>query len=88
VAIVVDTQATSANRFGIVAFNALDNGERFSRPIWIYKDKDLSKVHLGSWSAGASISYYDDEEEIDGGFLNWNRKSQRYSFDHVYRTPK
>ena len=78
--IVVDTQNTSADRFGLVIFNRQKNDDDLCIPIWLYQNRDLSKtVILNVIKDNLMISELRDDGSIIECWVHWDSINKKYS---------
>jgi hypothetical protein len=83
--IVVDTTRTDENRFGLIVFMEPDSTNKSNRkacpymPVWLYKNKDLSRSGLEQASGYWFVIEYDDSAKRTG------KDEQRFARKHPNR---
>lgn len=85
VLIVEDSTNADNERFSVVIFNEPADKNTASMPIWLYRDRDLSKATLNWWSGGLSIRVYNDDGTYNLCYVNWDAKTEAYSCDEKWK---
>jgi hypothetical protein len=83
--IVEDSTKTPNERFGVIIFNEPADGKTAPAPIWLYRDRDLSKTTLNWWSGGLSVRTYNDDGTYKLCYVNWDAKTKVYSCDEKWK---
>lgn len=86
IVLIVEDSANAGNeRFGIIIFNEPAGRKTAPTPIWLLRDRDLSRTTLNWWSGGLSIRTYNDDGTYKLCYVNWGAKTKAYSCDEKWR---
>ena len=75
-AIVVNTQRSDADRFGLVIFSASKDADY--QPYWIYQNRDLSRSVVWTGSGDLMIADYSEDGSRNVSYVHWDKYNRRY----------
>ncbi len=84
--IVVDSERSDPNRFGLVVFN-VDKNEKTASIHWLLQGRNLSTSILSWHSNWPVIVFYDKDGNVDPYYMNWDQRDQRYSLGKEQKGP-
>lgn len=76
-AIVVDTERSDENRFGLVIFSPTEGGRGYDLH-WLYRGRDLSKASVRRASGELHVTGHLDDGSRKGCSVKWDRRLKRF----------
>lgn len=77
-AIVIDTQRTGPDRFGLVMFSAPRSGNGSYKPYWIFRNRDLSDSYLYEYIGLLDLVAENGQGSKVSCKIQWDTKNGRY----------
>ncbi|HKV40504.1 MAG TPA: hypothetical protein VJX67_14925 [Blastocatellia bacterium] len=86
-AIVVDKTVSGRERFCLALFYGPISRAGHCRVYWLFRNKDLSRSQIETWSAGLAFTEFGEKEGSQSAcFINWDRAHHRFSCDRKYKS--
>lgn len=87
VVIVVEADRNDDQRFGLLIFLSPSSEVERYQPVWVYKDRDLSRTRLSIASSRLYVSDYSEDGTVNTCILKWDKAKRVFICDGMDSRP-